>query len=90
MSDHNSTPDSRPSAIAIGGQFSMIEKLTLWRCSVGELVELGDNAANDGNNDDALRQYYAALEKERHSAPESVILSVITNPHFPQNNSPVL
>lgn len=46
----------------------MIEKLTLWRCSVGELVELGDNAANEGNNDDALRQYYAALEKERHSS----------------------
>jgi len=32
----------------------------------------------------------SSFENERHSAPVSEILSVTTNPHLPQHNSPVV
>mmetsp|Transcript_24513 Transcript_24513/g.51331 ORF Transcript_24513/g.51331 Transcript_24513/m.51331 type:complete len:872 (+) Transcript_24513:294-2909(+) len=36
--------------------------------TVPELIERGDNAARDENHDEALRHYYSALKKERHSS----------------------
>ena len=39
--------------------------------TVPELIDIADNSAKAGNNDDALRQYYAALDKERSSVGAS-------------------
>ena len=36
-----------------------------------ELIDIADNSAKAGNNEDALRQYYAALDKERSSVGAS-------------------
>eukprot|EP00579_Thalassiosira_antarctica_P003907 CAMPEP_0201903278 /NCGR_PEP_ID=MMETSP0902-20130614/55392_1 /ASSEMBLY_ACC=CAM_ASM_000551 /TAXON_ID=420261 /ORGANISM="Thalassiosira antarctica, Strain CCMP982" /LENGTH=957 /DNA_ID=CAMNT_0048437315 /DNA_START=11 /DNA_END=2884 /DNA_ORIENTATION=+ len=38
--------------------------------SIPELIESGDKAVIDGNNEDALRHYYNALEKEQHAASD--------------------
>ncbi|KAL7534819.1 hypothetical protein ACHAXR_008206 [Thalassiosira sp. AJA248-18] len=45
--------------------------------SVPELIQRGDNAAIDGNNEDALRHYNMALKNERHSSGASSIQSAL-------------
>ena len=65
MNGSSGATTTQPSA---GRKFSMF--LQNFRCSVPELVEIGDAAANDGNLDDALQQYNAALEKERRTSPD--------------------
>jgi len=52
-------------------------------------ITIIDEKEESVNNAVALADKYL-LENDLHSGPDSSILSVITNPHFPQKFSPVL
>ena len=57
------------SSLSLASSFTSF--LHQFRYSVQDLIERGDQTAEAGNNEDALRHYYSALERERHSSSDT-------------------
>ena len=55
---------------------SLSSFLTSYRLGVPELIQLGDDAADEGIFEDSLTHYNNALEKERHTASGASSFSV--------------
>lgn len=65
------TASSTNSSSKVHHSVPLWSKLQNFTKTVPELIDIADNSAKAGNNEDALRQYYAALDKERSSVGAS-------------------